>query len=126
MKSTNQLIKLADIRDVDSKFELAYRLAFNKKAFKNPPWKKIFKYWKFAAESGHLRAMFYTGVCYDNGNGVKKNLVVAFDWYLKATNLRQRDAQFNSGYFYDTGEIVKKKFKKKIILVFLGSRSWFD
>ena len=114
MKTTKKLLNLVDEGEIESKFELGYRLAFGKKTYKNPPWKEIFKYWKPAAESGHLRAMFYIGVCYDKGYGIKRNIPLAFEWYLKAAKLGHRDSQYNIGYFYDTGELVRKNYKKKI------------
>jgi hypothetical protein len=39
MQTTKQLLKLANQGEIESKFELGYKLAFGKKTFKNPPWK---------------------------------------------------------------------------------------
>jgi len=58
--------------------------------------------------------MFYLATCYDTGYGTRKNIPSAFEWYLKAAKLGHRDSQYNIGYFYGNGEIVKKSHKKKI------------
>jgi hypothetical protein len=49
--------------------------------------------------------MFYVGTCYDHGYGVRKNLHLAYDWYLKAAKLGHRDSQYNVGFFYGKGEL---------------------
>ena len=42
------------------------------------------KYFREAAEKGHSRAQFNSGVCYANGNGVLKSYTNAAKWYRKA------------------------------------------
>jgi hypothetical protein len=49
-------------------FTIAYRMAINKNN-----WKSAFKIWIDLADNGFIRSSFYTGVCYDNGFGVRKN-----------------------------------------------------
>ncbi|CAF3954433.1 unnamed protein product, partial [Rotaria sp. Silwood1] len=60
------------------------------------------------------RAQFYLGTCYDNGLGTKKNLVSAFEWYLKAAKAGHSVAQFNVGFFFATGELGITDDKKKV------------
>lgn len=67
---------------------------------KTKPWSKIFELWRAAAINGHLRAQFYLGTCYDFGNGVKRNLSEAFNWYMRAAKEGKMEAQFNIGHFY--------------------------
>lgn len=74
-----------------------------------------FKLWKRAAKHGHTRAMFYLGTCYDNGYGVRKNLRLAFDWYLQAAKLGHRDSQFNIVYFYARVNLFERIIQKKYI-----------
>jgi TPR repeat protein len=68
-----------------------------------------------AAESGHVRSMFYLATCYDWGKGISKNPIEAFLWYLRAAEGGHRDAQFNIGFFYSTGEFVKQDHQKKVL-----------
>ena len=39
------------------------------------------------AYAGDTKAMNNLGVCYERGTGVKINLEMAFDWYMKAAQL---------------------------------------
>ena len=39
------------------------------------------------AYEGDTKAMNNLGVCYERGTGVKVNLEVAFEWYMKAAEL---------------------------------------
>ena len=39
-----------------------------------------------AANSGDPYAMFYVGVCYENGMGVVYDKTKGFEWFLKAAN----------------------------------------
>jgi TPR repeat protein len=72
---------------VKSQFQLGYELAYGRKNHKAPPpWNEILALWRPAAEKGHVRAMFYTGVCYDHGRGTRKNLKSAFNWYLNVNS----------------------------------------
>jgi TPR repeat protein len=44
------------------------------------------------AYEGDTKAMNNLGVCYERGTGVKVNLEMAFEWYMKATE--QGDKNF--------------------------------
>jgi len=80
-------------------FQLGYKLAFETKS-KKKKWNDIFLLLYNAATNGHTRAQFYLATCYDHGRGTKKDLQLAFDWYLKAAKAGHRDAQFNVGFFF--------------------------
>lgn len=64
--------------------------------------------WLSSAQKGHPRAMFYTGVCYDFGQGTPKNLALAFDWYMKAAKLNDPKSLYNLGLCYKHGDGVNK------------------
>ena len=83
-------------------FDEGYKLAFQAKK-KIKPWDKIFDLWKIAATAGHTRAQFYLGTCYDNGNGVDKDIAEAYNWYMKAAEKGKMEAQYNIGFFYKEG-----------------------
>jgi uncharacterized protein len=94
-------------------FQLAYKLAFETKA-KKKKWDDIFALWYSAATSGHIRAQFYLATCYDDALDIKKNLRLAFEWYLKAAKAGHRDSQYNVGFFYGHNEFRNKNHKKKV------------
>ena len=53
------------------------------------------------AYEGDTKAMNNLGVCYERGTGVKVNLEMAFEWYMKA-----------AGWFLMTGTGVPKDERK--------------
>src|SRR5687768_3012344 len=83
---------------IDNMFRLGYKLAFDTKS-RMKKWDDIFSLWYCAATNGHLRAQFYLATCYDKGHGTKKDLQLAFGWYLKAAKAGHRDSQYNVGFF---------------------------
>ncbi|HEY0610848.1 MAG TPA: tetratricopeptide repeat protein, partial [Chitinophaga sp.] len=91
----------------DRLFSWGYHLAFETSS-KRKNWRNIFASWRAAAESGHKRAQFYLGTCYDNGLGVDKDIPEAFKWYMKAARQGHPDSQYNIACFYDKGEVVKQ------------------
>ena len=50
---------------------------------------------KALAKKGDAKAQNKLGVCYAKGEGVKKNLVKAIEWYTKAAEQGLMRAQFN-------------------------------
>ena len=68
-------------------FRLGYRLAFGRSRPRPTDWAAVLELWDQAARLGHDRAMFYTGVSYEHGNGVIQDLTQALDWYKKAADL---------------------------------------
>jgi TPR repeat protein len=54
-------------------------------------------------ESKDPRAQYATGVLYENGFGVNKNLPQAADWYLQAAEQGNTDAQYNLGAMHEHG-----------------------
>ena len=52
------------------------------------------KFFKKAAEQGHVDAQYYLGRCYEEGKGVSKNLSEAKKWYQKAVDQGSTKAQY--------------------------------
>ncbi|MCA6365273.1 MAG: sel1 repeat family protein [Bacteroidetes bacterium] len=94
-------------------FKKGLVLAFSKK-IKRRNHKKVFQLWLEAAESGHVRAQFYTGTCYDFGKGTPVNRTLALYWYLKAARAGHRDSQYNVGFFYGHGVLGKTDHRKMV------------
>ena len=63
---------------------------------------------KAAAESGNAAAQCNLGFCYDTGQGVAENEVVALKWYRKAAEQNHAQAQYNLGVCYANGRGVEK------------------
>ncbi len=55
-----------------------------------------------------LRKISVLGYCYDNGQGVAKDLSKAVEFYTLAANQGNAFAQFNLGYCYYNGEGVQR------------------
>ena len=70
--------------------------------------KKAVEWYTKAAEQGLPIAQCNLGICYENGDGVEKNLEEAVKWYTKAANQEYAQAQYLLGKAYDKGEGVAK------------------
>lgn len=56
-----------------------------------------------AAEQGHPKAQNSLGICYENGNGVKKDLGLAFKWYQRSAEQNDPNGQLHLGNCYYKG-----------------------
>jgi len=73
-----------------------------------------FKWYKKAAKQGNAEAQNCLGVCYEDGNGVTKDLSEAAKWYRKAADQGNAAAQCNLGLCYDKGEGVTKNLAEAV------------
>jgi len=73
---------------------------------------KAFKWYKMAAEQGHVSAQLNLGVIYNQGIGAKQNYAEAAKWYGKAAAKGSKKGQLNLGILYDLGRGVKKDLVK--------------
>ena len=73
------------------------------------------KAWLPLAEAGYAKAQASIGWMYHTGNGVKKNLKTAAEWYRKAADQGHEIAQNNLGVFYENGLIGPADPKKAAI-----------
>ena len=62
-------------------------------------------------EQGDVDAQNNLGLCYKNGDGVEKNLELAFYWFQKSAEQGNADAQYQVGYCYENGEGVEKNLE---------------
>lgn len=67
---------------------------------------------KTAADKGHKKALYRLGRCYAKGNGVEKDLRMAFAYYSKAAEQNYHKAQYRMGKCYKDGKGVQKDKKK--------------
>lgn len=75
-------------------------------------YKKAVKYYKMAAELGHVDAQTSLGYCLEIGQGVKQDYTEAVKWYRKAAELGSAFAQLHLGNFLQKGLGVKKDWKE--------------
>ena len=69
-----------------------------------------FKLWLPRARDGDLAALYYLGIQYYAGLGVKRDLIKAEQWFRKAAEKAYPDAQYNLGLMYENGQVVPQNF----------------
>ena len=77
--------------------------------------KEAFKrFLELSEKEDHVGAMYLTGSCYDNGNGVEMDKEKAAEWYTKAAKQGNVGAQCNLGCYYGRGEGVEEDDEKAV------------
>jgi hypothetical protein len=66
-------------------------------------------------EQGHAQAQFNLGVCYYNGEGVRKDAEKAAEWYRKAAEQGYAAAQFALSACYNSGEGVPRDMGQAVV-----------
>jgi TPR repeat protein len=82
---------------------------------KNPV--EAVKWYRMAAEQGHVTAQYVMGTIYQSGDGVPQNLAEAVKWYRKSADQGHPASQFNLGVMYFHGRGTPKDFAE--------SAKWF-
>lgn len=72
------------------------------------------KWYRKAAEHGHLQAQYNLGICYANGDGVEKDMTEAVKWFREAAERGLAKAQYNLGYYYEIGEGVERDMTEAV------------
>ena len=73
------------------------------------------KYYRIAADQGHMRAQFNLALCYEKGEGVAKDYKEAVKYYKLAADQGYAKAQNNLALCYDNGYGVAQDYKKAAI-----------
>ena len=71
---------------------------------------KAVKWWKLAADRGHVKAQFNLGAMYEDGTGVSQSYPEAVNWYRKAAEQGHAMAQLNLGMMYSYGQGVEQDY----------------
>lgn len=75
------------------------------------------KEWRPLVRKGHARALFYMGVMYQYGKGVKEDIVEAVKWYRKAADSGYVTAQYQLGLLYQHGKGVAQDYAEAAKLI---------
>ena len=110
-EATKWLRKAADKGDVAATIRLDL---VQSKLATNPAQVTMFRSFKARAEKGDAVAQFSLGNCYENGNGVAKNLDEAANWWRKAADQGHPNAQFKTGLCYESGIGVPRDFVQAV------------
>src|SRR5436190_15223147 len=68
-----------------------------------------------AAKNGDSNAINSLAKCYENGEGIEKNLEKAFHWFQKAAENGNEKAQYNFARLYYNGEGTEKNLERPFI-----------
>ncbi len=60
-------------------------------------------YFRLAADKGNTAAAYKLGEIYENGIGVTRDPVLAFDWYMRAAARNDKHGQLKIGWCYQKG-----------------------
>ncbi|MCQ2372707.1 MAG: sel1 repeat family protein [Phascolarctobacterium sp.] len=70
--------------------------------------RKACKYFKMAAELGHISAQYELGYCYKEGCGVERNIDEAVKWYRMVAEQGMAEAQYELAELYAQGREIEK------------------
>ena len=79
--------------------------------YKKGQYKKALESFKIASNNDDNRAMFAIGIMYSNGDGVRWDNMVAFDWYKKAGIAGNENAFLKLGNLFAAQEDYRKAIK---------------
>lgn len=84
--------------------------------------KAFFMKYQQSAEQNSPEGIYNLGVFYMEGKGVKKNMKMAYNLFLKSANMRYARAQYNIGVLYYKGIIVKQNYSTSIMWFMMAMR----
>jgi TPR repeat protein len=74
--------------------------------------KEAFQYFNLAAENKHIKAIFFLGICYYNGDGIKKSSEKAFNYFKFAADQECEYAHYYLGLLYFYGDGIELSYSK--------------
>lgn len=72
------------------------------------------KWFRKAAEQGHVKAQYHLATCYQMGEGIGKDRTEAVKWFRKAAENNHAEAQGHLGTCYYMGDGVEKDYPQAI------------
>ncbi len=105
--------KALELREYRAAYRLGLMYSFGKAVKVDK--EKAFYYFKLTAEKTQSASAFFNlGACYQNGDGIQKDITTAFEHFLKAANLGHSSAMFSVGYMLEIGSGVPVDMEKAI------------
>ena len=101
---TQELLAAAEAGDADAQFQLGQAYAKTVKATHA----ERLRWYRLAAEQGHVEAQIALGISYNSGKGVVQDYDEAVRWYRKAAEQGDAAAQFLLALMYQQGKDVEK------------------
>lgn len=99
--------------DADAEYQLGLIYDQGRKVDRDPA--QALRWYRTAAEHGHVLAALNTGVLYDSGSGVPRDAVAAAFWYRKAAEADNGRAAYNLGLLYENGDGVPRDQKQALV-----------
>lgn len=119
--SFNQILELAKQGDAQAQTAVGGLLFLNAKEAEDKDYEQANKsytiavsWFRAAAQQNEPTAQFMLGQCYQEGNGVSKDLNEAIKWYKQAAENGNPAAQLRLGFCYSTGTGVTKDGKEAV------------
>lgn len=86
---------------------------------KNRLYIEIWNWYKGASVKGHAKSFFRLGQMIEDGRGLNKDLTKAVEFWLKASEMGDEEADFKLGVLYYNGSygILEDKIKAKTYLI---------
>jgi len=85
-----------------------------KTQLKNKQYTSAFATFKKAVTSGSTEAMYYYGLCYENGYGTQRDIYEAIEWHLKSADKGNGEACFRMAEAYRDNCVVYNSMTKSV------------
>lgn len=102
--------------------DATYWYATGMEAYYDEDYEEAVRCFTIAAEMGDADAQFYLADCYNNGEGVEKDVDTAIDWYARAADNGRSDAWTDLGHIADEREHYKLAAQMYLRAVELGEK----
>ena len=86
----------------------------SKRLYSDKKYEQAIYWWQKAADAGDSGAQYRLAICYQNGNGVVKDIEKAVYWWQKAAGAGDSDAQYRLAFCYLKGDGVEKDVEKAV------------
>ena len=86
----------------------------SERLYSDKKYEQAIYWWQKAADAGDSGAQYRLAICYQNGNGVVKDIEKAVYWWQKAAGAGDSDAQYRLAFCYLKGDGVEKDVEKAV------------
>ena len=96
------------------------------KYYQKGNYEKALKIWAVEAEEGNKEAIYNIGLLYFFGNGVEKNLSLAFEYCQKSAFMGSPRAQNNLAFMYNRGLGVEKSYINSYVWALIAIKHGYN